>query len=96
MKLLLIEGKVSYKITLGQIGDTTKERLLECPYCKRILGHIADKYMQEDATSKKFLIFKFNNLRWLMVNDRFVMKQFDKIEMILLHYHTKLKLVYTR
>ena len=96
MKLLLIEGKVSCKITLEQIRDTTKQSLPKCSYCKRILKQIADKYMQEDPTSKKFIVFKFNNLRWLMVNNRSVMKQVDEIERILLHYHNKLKLVYTR
>ena len=66
--LYLMSTIVSYKITLGQIGDIAKQRLPKCPYYKIILEQIAHKYMQEDATSKKFRVFKFNSLKWLMVD----------------------------
>src|SRR6516165_6527047 len=42
------------------------------------------KYMQEDATSKKFLVSKFNNYK--MVDNRPVLEQFHEIEKILNHY----------
>ena len=48
---------------------------------KELWERLQSKYMQEDATSKKFIVSRFNNYK--MNDSRLVMEQFHELERIL-------------
>ena len=51
------------------------------PTAKELWKTLESKYMQEDATSKKFIVSRFNNYK--MNDSRPVMEQFHELERIL-------------
>ncbi|GKD39982.1 hypothetical protein Tco_1260189 [Tanacetum coccineum] len=59
-------------------------KIKEHEICKGVVGSLESKYMEEDASSKKFLVNNFNNYK--MVDSRPIMEQFNELLRILGNY----------
>lgn len=75
-------------ICMGHILNGMSDSLFDIYQCENSAKDLWDKlearYMQEDATSKKFLVTHFNNYK--MVDSRPIMEQMHEIERILNNY----------
>ena len=69
---------------LNAMSDSLFDVNRNVPIAKELCDKLKMKYMQEDATSKKFLVSKFNICK--MNNGRPVMEQFADIEKVLNHF----------
>ena len=66
---------------LNAMSDSLFDIYNYVPTAKELWERLESKYMQEDATSKKFIVSHFNNYK--MNDSRPVMEQFHELERIL-------------
>ena len=69
---------------LNGLSDALFDVYQDSPSAKELWEKLEARYMQEDATSKKFLVTRFNNYK--MVDGKSIMEQMHEIENILSHF----------
>ena len=75
-------------ICCGHILNSKSDPLLEIyqavPYAKELWDLLEERYMKEDATSKKFLVSHSNG--YLVRDDQLIIEQFNELERMLGHF----------
>ncbi|XP_073220042.1 uncharacterized protein [Cicer arietinum] len=69
---------------LNGMSDSLFDIYQSSIYAKELWEKLESRYMQEDPTSKKFLVSQFNNYK--MVDNKSIMEQMHEIERILNNY----------